>query len=65
MPLDFQVIKVLKGHQGIVNTCIYNKEGNYVLSGGQDKQVKLWNPNTGLCIKSYGGHGWEVLSVAT
>ncbi|KAI8844768.1 WD40-repeat-containing domain protein [Chytridium lagenaria] len=28
-----------------------------------DKLIKLWNPKSGLCIKTYSGHGWEVLDI--
>lgn len=35
-------------------------DGSYVLSCGSDKKVKLWNPTSGLMLKTYGGHGDEV-----
>lgn len=38
--------------------------GNYCLSCGQDKSIKLWNPHKGVLIKTYTGHGYEVLDVA-
>ena len=37
------------------------ENGNYCLTCGSDKTVKLWNPHRQLLIKSYGGHGLEVL----
>ncbi|KAJ3217715.1 WD repeat-containing protein 83 [Dinochytrium kinnereticum] len=33
------------------------------MTGAGDKLVKLWNPKSGLCIKTYAGHGWEVLDI--
>ncbi|KAJ3408326.1 WD repeat-containing protein 83 [Chytridiales sp. JEL 0842] len=51
------------GHSGAVNVVKYNKDGNYVATGGGDKLVKLWNPITGLCVKTYSAHGWEVLDI--
>ena len=36
-------------------------DGNYCLTCGGDKTVKLWNPHTGLLVKTYVGHGQEVL----
>ncbi len=42
----------------------YNRDGVYLMTGGADRSVKLWNPATGLCIKTYTGHGWEVLDLA-
>ena len=28
---------------------------------GSDKTLKLWNPQTGVLIKAYRGHGYEVM----
>lgn len=36
-------------------------DGSYCLTCGADKSVKLWNPHLGTMIKSYTGHGYEVL----
>ena len=33
------------------------------MTAGQDKSVKLWNPNKGRPLKTYSGHGYEVLDV--
>lgn len=55
----------------------YNVSGQYCLSGGQDREIHLYNPNTGSKIKSYAAHGksffcpcsdfilgWEVLDIS-
>lgn len=39
-------------------------DGSYVLSCGSDKKLKLWNPQTGLLLKTYGGHANEVTDAA-
>lgn len=31
---------------------------------GSDKLVKLWNPHKGKVLKTYSGHGYEVLDVS-
>ena len=36
-------------------------DGNYCLTCGNDKSVRLWNPHSGLLLKTYMGHGQEVL----
>jgi mitogen-activated protein kinase organizer 1 len=56
-------INTLKGHTGAVNIVSYNKDGTYAITGAGDKLVKLWNPVNGLCVKTYAGHGWEVLDI--
>ena len=45
------------------NTLVHSTtgDGNYCLTCGSDKTVKLWNPHTGLLLKTYVGHGQEVL----
>ncbi|KAK9469707.1 WD40-repeat-containing domain protein [Lipomyces arxii] len=54
----------LKEHLGPVHVVKYNSSGQYILSGGQDKKILLWNPNTARFIKSYNAHGYEVLDIA-
>ena len=53
-----------KGHTGPILAVRFNSDGNYCLTAGQDRIVKLWNPVKGLCVKSYIGHGHEVFDVA-
>lgn len=40
-------------------------DGNYCLSCGSDKKIKLWNPVKGLLLNTYAGHGNEVLDAAS
>ena len=56
--------RVLKGHEGPVLAVHFNDDGRYCLSAGKDRTVRLWNPDTGLLIKTYAGHGREVRDVA-
>ncbi|NXA57540.1 WDR83 protein, partial [Nothocercus julius] len=39
-------------------------DGNYCVTGGSDKTLKLWNPRKGTLLRSYLGHGYEVLDAA-
>nr|VWO98991.1 Mitochondrial division protein 1 [Ganoderma boninense] len=56
--------KTLSNHKGPVHVARYAKgTAKYVLSGGQDRTIRLWNPDLGTEIKSYSAHGYEVLSV--
>jgi mitogen-activated protein kinase organizer 1 len=57
-------VRTLKGHEGAVHVVKYNTDGQYCLTGGQDRTINLWNPNSGAKIKSYEAHGWEVLDIA-
>ena len=44
-----------------VRAVRFNINGNYCLTCGNDKLLKLWNPYSGVELNSYGGHGYEVL----
>ncbi|KJE97182.1 mitogen-activated protein kinase organizer 1 [Capsaspora owczarzaki ATCC 30864] len=57
--------RTLKGHQGAVTAVRFNPAGTYCVSGGADKTVNLWNPHSGMLLKTYIGHGHEVLDLAT
>ncbi|KAI9351996.1 WD40-repeat-containing domain protein [Obelidium mucronatum] len=62
--MKMKKISTLQGHVGTVNIAVFNTSGEYVATGGADRNVKLWNPKTGLCVKTYSGHGKEVLGLA-
>jgi mitogen-activated protein kinase organizer 1 len=49
---------------GPIHALIYSRDGQYVLSASADRSIKLWNPSTGLCIKTYNGHGKDVMGIA-
>jgi mitogen-activated protein kinase organizer 1 len=39
--------------QGAVRAVRYNVDGNYCITCGSDKSVKLWNPGTGFTKQEY------------
>jgi len=57
----------LKSHLGAVNVVKYNSTGEYCLSGGMDRSIKLWNPTHSSpddrLIQTFKGHGWEVFDL--
>ncbi|TMW63253.1 hypothetical protein Poli38472_002194 [Pythium oligandrum] len=72
-PVPSQCVRVLRGHHGPVNAVRFNEKGTYVMTCGQDKTIRLWNPHRdgleqqgdGLLIKTYQGrHGYDVQDVA-
>ncbi|CAI5722248.1 unnamed protein product [Peronospora destructor] len=65
-------VRELHSHQGPINAIRFNSKGTYVMTCGQDKTVKLWNPhrdeaekpNEALLVKTYEGrHGYDVRDV--
>ncbi|XP_063217048.1 WD repeat domain-containing protein 83-like [Bacillus rossius redtenbacheri] len=59
--MDYSCIKTIDCQQGAVRAVRFNVDGSYCLTSGADRKVKLWNPHRGLLLKTYGGHGDEVL----
>ncbi|KAH0366381.1 WD40 repeat-like protein, partial [Aureobasidium melanogenum] len=60
-------ISRLTGHNGQVLALCYSAgTGQYLLTGSTDRQIRLFNPATGLEVQKYSAHGYEVhdLSVA-
>ncbi|XP_078575097.1 WD repeat domain-containing protein 83-like [Branchiostoma floridae x Branchiostoma japonicum] len=62
--LPTKVARTLECKQGAVRAVRFNDDGNYCLTCGSDKSIKLWNPHKGTHIMTYTGHGYEVLDVA-
>jgi len=60
-------IRTLPGHKGSVNVAIFNADGNYCLSAGDDRRILLWNPrretDADVPIKAYTGHNERVLGL--
>lgn len=54
----------LQCNQGAVRAVRFNADGNYCITCGSDKSLKLWNPHKGTMLKTYSGHGYEVLDAA-
>ncbi|KAG0533326.1 hypothetical protein BDA96_04G183900 [Sorghum bicolor] len=53
----------LSGHEGAVLAVRFNRDGNYCLSCGKDRTLRLWNPHTGAHVKTYKSHAREVRDV--
>ena len=57
--------KVLSlGHIAGINSVAFSPDGKYALSGSDDKTVRLWEVETGRCLRVLEGHSDSVSSVA-
>ncbi|HEY3325223.1 MAG TPA: TIR domain-containing protein [Planctomycetota bacterium] len=45
-----------KGPENGINAYAFSPDGKRVLTGGNDKKVRLWNLETGLCLLVLDGH---------
>ncbi|VDO95944.1 unnamed protein product [Soboliphyme baturini] len=62
--LPSKISTVIDCKQGAVRAVRFNVDGNYCVTCGADKTLKLWNParpDGALLLKTYFGHGYEVL----
>ena len=55
--------QILKGHHDNIWSIALNPDGTKIVSGSSDRTVKIWNSQTGECLKTLIGHNRPVLSV--
>ena len=64
LPAQDESIKTLKGHKADVNSVRYSPDGKYLACCGFDKTLKIWDVNTGNCIKTFPEQSIYVNSVS-
>ena len=42
--------RTLRGHFRVVTSCSFSPDGASVLSGSDDKTLKIWDAATGACL---------------
>ncbi len=62
-PLDDQA-KWLTQHVGRVLCALYHPNGNYFVTGSEDKTLKVWNPDDYTVLVSFDGNDDSVYSLA-
>ncbi|XP_015791163.1 WD repeat domain-containing protein 83 isoform X3 [Tetranychus urticae] len=61
MTFNATLIKSISCSQGAIRAVRFNVDGDYCITCGSDKSIKLWNPRKSLLLKTYSGHGYEVM----
>jgi len=55
---------IYTGHKGPVYCGAFEGTGTYLLTGGHDKKINLYNVNSSKPVATYTGHSWEVHDVS-
>ncbi|MFH7026590.1 MAG: DnaJ domain-containing protein [Heteroscytonema crispum UTEX LB 1556] len=64
LPETWRCVETLKGHSAAVNAIAISPDGYTLVSGSDDKTVRLWNLKTGKWLYIFAGQAEAVLSVA-
>ena len=49
-------LDLLVGHKDVVHSVAFSPDGQTLVSGSQDKTLRLWDANTGKHIRTITGH---------
>ncbi|XP_029169932.1 periodic tryptophan protein 2 homolog [Nylanderia fulva] len=52
-----------QGHRTNMNCLAYSPDGQYIITGGDDGKVKLWNTLTGFCTLTFHEHASSISGV--
>jgi len=56
--------RALRGHNHFVCDVCITSDGNFALSGSWDGSLRLWEINSGRCIRQFVGHKKDIITVA-
>ncbi|XP_009384423.2 uncharacterized protein LOC103971976 isoform X2 [Musa acuminata AAA Group] len=59
-----EIIKKLRGHQNAVYCATFDRLGRYVITGSDDRLVKIWSTETAFCLASCRGHEGDITDLA-
>jgi WD40 repeat protein len=54
----YECIRTLKGLEDSFISLIESRDGKYIISGSYDGTIKIWNKETGECIRTLDHGGW-------
>lgn len=51
-----QYVMKQQGHSNVMSSLAYSPDGNFIVTGGYDGKVKVWNVNSGFCFLTFSEH---------
>ncbi|XP_047947098.1 bromodomain and WD repeat-containing protein 1 isoform X1 [Salvia hispanica] len=64
MVQKMQNLKSVRGHRNAVYCAIFDRSGRYVITGSDDRLVKIWSMETAYCLASCRGHEGDITDLA-
>ncbi|KAK7246296.1 hypothetical protein RIF29_41159 [Crotalaria pallida] len=64
MVQKMQNIKRIRGHRNAVYCAIFDRSGRYVITGSDDRLVKIWSMETAYLLASCRGHDGDITDLA-
>ncbi|XP_058723558.1 uncharacterized protein LOC131595268 [Vicia villosa] len=64
MVQKMQNIKRVRGHRNAVYCAIFDRSGRYVITGSDDRLVKVWSMETAYSLASCRGHEGDITDLA-
>jgi WD40 repeat protein len=61
---DGNLIRTLTGHTDRINAIALSANGKYLISGSDDKTLKVWDWQTGVEVRTLTGHTKSVNAIA-
>lgn len=61
---DNRCDRTLQGHSYTVSSVAMSPDGQYIVSGSEDRTIKVWSLRTGECVRTLSGSSGNVSSVA-
>lgn len=64
MVQKMQNIKKMRGHRNAVYCAVCDRSGRFVITGSDDRLVKIWSMETAYCLASCRGHEGDITDLA-
>ncbi|XP_078428519.1 uncharacterized protein LOC144700843 [Wolffia australiana] len=61
---NMEIKKRLRGHQNAVYCAIFDRSGRHVITGSDDRLVKIWSMETAFCLACCRGHEGDITDLA-
>ena len=59
-----ELIKLFRGNGDTINSLAFSPNGEYLVSGSEEKTIVVWRVSSGEQIKTFTDHSFPVKSVA-